>query len=88
MKISWTLLFLLRFIKCSELIGIIKKYINPEITIALNVYIKINPKYNTTPNNKKMVIFLGTEILLKEYVGSLLINNIETNTNKIGTIKS
>tara|TARA_Y100000766_G_C18470002_1_gene394747 strand:+ start:375 stop:506 length:132 start_codon:yes stop_codon:yes gene_type:complete len=42
----------------------------------------------TIPNNKNLVIDLWITIFLKEYVGIVLINKIETNTKNIGTKKS
>ena len=45
----------------------------------------IKPKNKTTPNNKNIVNLLGTVIFLKEYVGILLINNIEISINIAGT---
>ena len=39
------------------------------------------------PSKRKIVIFLGTTIFLKEYVGILLINKRDTLTNVIGTNK-
>ena len=46
------------------------------------------PKNKTIPNNKNLVILLGITIFLNEYVGIVLINNIETIIKKVGTIKS
>ena len=45
-------------------------------------------KNNTIPNNKNFVIVLGMTIFLNEYVGIVLINNIETKIKNIGTNKS
>ena len=45
----------------------------------------VNYIIKDTVNKRNIVNLLGTEIFLKEYVGNLLINNIEINTNKIGT---
>ena len=42
-----------------------------------NKNINNKPKYKMMLNSKKIVILLGTTIFLKEYVGILLIKNIE-----------
>ena len=45
--------------------------------MVLKLYINNKPKYKMMLNNKNIVILLGTTIFLKEYVGILLIENIE-----------
>ena len=55
------------------------------MTKTLNVYINKSPKNNTTPNNAKIVIRRGIEILLKANVGTLLINKNEVKIMSVGT---
>tara|TARA_B100000579_G_C22746154_1_gene811629 strand:- start:6 stop:206 length:201 start_codon:yes stop_codon:yes gene_type:complete len=62
-----------------------KRYINAEIRIVLNVKISNNPKNSTIVNNKKIVVLLLTTIFFKEYVGILLIKSTEIIRKKIGT---
>ena len=63
-------------------------YINELIAKTLKVYTNNAPKNKTIPNNKNFVVDLGMTIFLKEYVGIVLINNIETIIKKVGTMKS
>ena len=42
----------------------------------------------TRPNNKNFVIDLGMTIFLNEYVGTVLINRIETIIKNVGTTTS
>ena len=53
----------------------------------LKLYINNKPKYKMMLNSKKIVILLGTAIFLNEYVGILLIKNIEIIIKIEGTIK-
>ena len=55
---------------------------------TLKVQTSNDPKNNTIPNNKNFVVDLGITIFLKEYVGIVLINNIETNIKNSGTTTS
>ena len=68
--------------------GIKQRYKKELIAITLKVYTNNAPKNRTIPNNKNFVIVLGITIFLNEYVGMVLINNIETTIKNIGTIKS
>ena len=64
------------------------KYIVLVIIITLKGYINKRPKNKTIPNNKKIVMLLGTIIFFNEYVGNLLIKRNEVVINKIGTNNS
>ena len=44
---------------------------------VLKVYISNKPKYKIIPNKRNIEVLLGTTILLKEYVGILLIKKAE-----------
>ena len=64
------------------------KYKKQLIARVLNVKTSNAPKNKTIPNNRNFVIALGITILLKEYVGIVLINSSETKIKNTGTTKS
>ena len=49
------------------------------------MYTNNAPKNKTIPNSKNFVMDLGITIFLNEYVGIVLIYNIETIIKKVGT---
>ena len=55
------------------------------IAKTLKVYTNNAPKNKTNPNSKNFVIDLGITIFLNEYVGIVLISNIEVIIKNDGT---
>ena len=77
--------FLFYYSEINLLALLIDKTVLPTIR-TLNGKINNKPNKRTIPKSKKIVKLLGTTIFFIEYVGILLINNIEITINTIGVI--